>query len=243
SSTSARVASPRTQACSYRSGSVQRCCVAVAMPFPLRLRPRNASGVDDVREPVEHRVPPGEVARRIDRFEAGRLGVGEGEARAVAVALELPACDRPRIGAEGVLEEERRIDAQHRVMGDQRHIPGLGDDRLDQLGWARRTDAEVAARGEIELYLSLAEPLRDPLRTGDRVPHLVDRVWQPALEAQRVAPVGLFDGAVVGDGAAGRGPRPGYSLSVVPGPPGSLAGRPGAAGRPGPHPPDRRGPA
>src|SRR5256886_11016171 len=117
------------------------------------------------------------------------------------------------IGAEGVLEESGRVDSKDRVMRDQRVFPGLGDNRLDELARSGGAEVELPTVDELEVHLTLAEPLRNPLRSGDRVPHLLDRMPEPALEAKDVPPVDLFDRAVGRRGLPGRARRHAYSSS------------------------------
>src|SRR5437899_2065557 len=96
------------------------------------------------------------------------------------------------------------VDSKDRVMSDQRFFPSLGDDRLDELGRPGGAEVELPALHEVEVHLTFAEPLRDPLGSGDRVPHLLDRVPEPALEAKDVPPVDLFNRAVGGGRSLGR---------------------------------------
>src|SRR5438105_9958611 len=98
-------------------------------------------------------------------------------------------------------------------MSDQRVFTGLGDNRLDELGRPGGAEVELPTLRELEVYFTFAEPLRDPLRSGDGVPHLLDRMPEPALEAKDVPPVDLLDRAVGGCGLPGRVRRHAYSFS------------------------------
>ena len=125
-------------------------------------------------------------ASAICSFGAGVVTMNV-SAVAVAVLAQLPAQHAVRLGGE--LDETRRVERADR--------PGR-DGAVALLVVVQPAQPHPPAADEVDL--GLASQPRSPPGLGDRRPHAVDRVGEPALVAQHVTAVAGLERAVGGVG-------------------------------------------